>query len=277
MNHRASTSFRWLVPALCVLGVAASAGPARAAVSVALTTASQDVSRNADVDVFLDIPGASSGFNAFNLVVSYDPTALTLVPAAPTTGQQGCLMTGACSGACGQTFHQFAAAGDSVSVSDVLLCNLVSLSGPGRLYRLRFHTANRSVITYVRIRRVHFFDAGILVPVAGATDLGLAIGATTGVTPGGAGGHGALRAEPNPAAGHVRFVSVDDREAWTTCDVLDLQGRVVRRLGPVWLAARGALEWDRTDARGVRVPAGVYLVRVQRGAETAESRLVLLH
>jgi len=58
---------------------------------------------------------------------------------------------------------------------------------------------------------------------------------------------------------------------------MDLQGRIVRHLGPVWLDARGRFEWDRSDERGRRAPAGVYLVRVTRGHLTRESRFVLLH
>jgi hypothetical protein len=57
---------------------------------------------------------------------------------------------------------------------------------------------------------------------------------------------------------------------------MDVTGRVVRRLGPTYLGARGGLDWDRTDSRGVRAPAGVYLVRVQRGGEHSDSRFVLL-
>jgi hypothetical protein len=273
-----STTSPWKLLAACgVLLLACVAGPARADVTVALTAASADVPAGGDVDVFIDIPDSASGFNAFSLVVSYDPTVLTLVPMAPTAKQQGCLMTGACSAACGETFHQFSAAGDSVNVGDVVLCNGVSLTGPGRLYRLHFHAANRTVITHLSIRHARFFDAGLIVPVVHTVDLGLAIGATTGVGDGGTGAARGLRVEPNPARGaNVQFVTGDDREGWVRAEVLDLQGRAVRRLGPFWLGARGHFAWDRADEHGVPVAAGVYLVRVHRAGETREARFVLL-
>jgi hypothetical protein len=270
-----STSFGPLA-ALCVLLLGFAAGPARADITVALTTASADVAPGTDLDVFIDIPDSASAFNAFSMVLSYDPTALTLLPMAPTTKQQGCLMTGGCSDACGETFHQFSAAADSINVGDVVLCNQVSLTGPGRLYRLRFHAANRTVITYVTIRRARFFDAGLLVPTVNTVNLGLAIGAVTGVGDGGRPALHALRVEPNPAPGHVQFVTGDDREGWVNAEVLDLQGRVVRRLGPLLLAAGGRFAWDRADEHGVPVSAGVYLVRVHRGGQTDLARFVLL-
>jgi len=273
---RSTTSSWSRLAVLCALLLACAALPARAAVTVALIAASADVPAGGDVDVFVDIPDSASSFNAFSLVVSYDPSALTLVPMVPTAKQQGCLLTGACSDACGETFPQFAAAGDSINVSDVILCNGISLTGPGRLYRLHFHAANRSVITHVRIRRARFFDAGLIVPVVTA-DLGLAIGATTGVGDGGAATARGLRVEPNPASGaRVQFVSGDDGEGWVRAEVLDLQGRAVRRLGPFWLGARGHFAWDRADEHGVPVAAGVYLVRMHRNGQTREARFVLL-
>src|SRR5512145_2614324 len=122
-----------------VLLALCAVSPAHAAVRVALTPALQTVAPGSDFDVFVDVTEAGSAFNGFDLVVGYDPAALTFLPLSPTTLQQGCLMTGACSGACGNTFHVFGAAGDSLAVSDVLLCNQFSLTGPGRIYKLRFH------------------------------------------------------------------------------------------------------------------------------------------
>jgi hypothetical protein len=57
---------------------------------------------------------------------------------------------------------------------------------------------------------------------------------------------------------------------------MDLQGRVVRRLGPLWIGAAGRFAWDRADGHGVPVSAGVDLVRVHREGETRHARFVLL-
>lgn len=275
MSIRTSKPFAPLAALLGLVALVLSPVPARAQVQVWLTTASELLPTDTDFKVFVDMAGA--GFNGFSLVLSYDPGMLTLLPTAPTKQQEGCLMTGACSASCGQTYHQFTAAGDSIAVSDVLLCNLVSLSGPGTLYELRFRTAHPAGVTFLRIRRARFYDAGLLVPGLTTYDLGLSIGGNTGVGDGGPAALRPLRVEPNPASGRVWFAADAEQDGWAVADVLDLQGRVVRHLGPEWLGARERFEWDRTDARGLRAPAGVYLVRVTRGDRMRESRFVLLH
>jgi hypothetical protein len=57
----------------------------------------------------------------------------------------------------------------------------------------------------------------------------------------------------------------------------DMQGRIVRMLEPVVTSA-GVLRasWDRADAHGVRVPAGVYFIRWQQGEERAAARIAVL-
>jgi hypothetical protein len=86
------------------LAVALLAAPARAAVTVAITPANGTVTPGTDFDLFVDVTSAGSQFNGFEMVVEFDPAVLTFVPLAPTTLQQGCLMTGSCSGSCGNTF-----------------------------------------------------------------------------------------------------------------------------------------------------------------------------
>src|SRR5689334_9098007 len=171
------------VIALVVAALATGARPAAAAVSVGLTPASQTVTPGTDFDLFFDSISAGASFNGFDAVISYDPAALTFVPLAPTSLQQGCLMTGSCSAACGSTFHLFNAAGDSLSVSDVLLCDQTFLTGPGHLYKLRFHASSTPQITHVRIRRTSFYNAGVFVTPVSTADAVIGIGITLGVGP----------------------------------------------------------------------------------------------
>jgi hypothetical protein len=266
---------RLAVLALVVAAIATGAPPARATVSTGLTPASQTVTPGTDFDVFFDALSAGAPFNGFDVVVSFDPAALTFVPLAPTSLQQGCQMTGGCSAACGSTFHLFSAAGDSLSVSDVLLCNQTFLTGPGHLYKLRFHASNTPQITHVRVRRTNFYNAGVFVTPVTTADATIGIGITLGVGPAGPTGPGRVRVEPNPSFGRVAFVNVGDGAGMDAIEILDLQGRVVRAL-----AAGGAstarLSWDGRDARGVPVPAGVYHARIHRGDQTELTRVVLL-
>ena len=222
------------------------------------------------------VTAAGTAFNGYELVLAYDPRVLTLLPTVPTTLQQGCLMTGGCSTACGNTFHRFAMTADSITVTDVLLCNQVSLTGPGHLYQLRFHSVLTPQTTQIYLRHGAFYDDGIRVATIGLSKTSIGIGIGLGVgTPASAEPHG-LRVEPNPSFGGVRFVSDDAAEGPAEADVMDLLGRVVRRLGPAPFGARASISWDRRDAQGTRVPAGLYLVRVRHAGQVQTSRVLLL-
>lgn len=260
------------VPA--ALAMALALGPARAAVTVSLTPTNQTVTPGTDFDLFLDVTAAGTAFNGYEVVVEFDPAVLTPVPLAPTTLQQGCLMTGGCSGACGTTFHQFSWAGDSVKVNNVLLCNQVTLTGPGRLYRFRFHASNTPQATLVNIRRMRCFDAGLLVTPVNTSNAVVGVGVNVGVgdTPLAA---VSVRAEPNPSRGAVAFVASGAHTAVEGVDVLDLQGRVLRHLDAS-APSSASLAWDGTDERGARVPPGVYHARVRLKDRVQNLRIVLL-
>jgi hypothetical protein len=261
---------------LCALALAGAAGSARAAVSVALTPATQTVTPGTDFDVFVDLTSAGSAFNGFDLVVSFDPAALTLLPMSPPTLQQGCLMTGSCSGACGSTFHAFNAAGDSAAVSDVLLCNNFSLTGPGRIYHLRFHATTTVQVTQLDLRRARFYNAGLFVNPVSTASCQVGIGVNLAVGEPGPGLARPLRVEPNPSFGRVNLVSEDDVAGLVEAEIVDLQGRLVQRIGPAWLGPHARLGWNGLDASGTRAPAGLYLVRVRRGAQVQNARVILL-
>ena len=271
-----------LVTALCALALAAAVRPAAAGVSVGFSPATQTVSPGTDFDVFVEVLAAGSQFNGFDAVVSYSPAALTFLPLAPTSSQQGCLMTGACSASCGNTFHLFSAAADTLSISDVLLCNQISLTGPGHLYKLRFHASNTPQITHLTFRSVSFYDAGVFVTPVQTSDATIGIGINVGVDPGAARPGVRVRVEPNPSFGRVQFVAEDAGvpgiagSGLTQVEIVDLQGRLVRRLGPDWLGGGARLGWDGLDAHGVRVAAGVYLAKIRRGGGLQLTRVVLL-
>ena len=257
------------------VAIACLAAPARAAVTVAITPANGTVTPGTDFDLFVDVTAAGSEFNGFEMVVEFDPAALTPVPLAPTTLQQGCLMTGGCSAACGNTFHQFAAAGDSLKVNNVLLCNMISLTGPGRLYTLRFHATSTPQATIVKFRRMRFYNAGLFVQPVNTTDAVVGIGVNVGVGDVPAGGVALVRAEPNPSRGAVAFVAAGSLIEAASIEVLDLQGRLLRQLGSMPSSGQ-PLQWDGTDERGSRLPPGVYLARIHLGDRIQNLRVVLL-
>lgn len=258
---------------LVILGLLAGAS-ARAAIHVEVVPSQTMVATDQEFEVTLSLATSGSPFNALDFVLVFDPSSFALLPATPSKSQEGCLLTGGCSSACGSNFHQFQAAGDSVAVTDVLLCNKVSITGPGVLYRLRFRAlAGRTPQSTIALRRVRFSNAGLLVPAvtAGSATLLdpalLAVGDTPRVA-------GALRAEPNPSRGRVQLVMTGAGSGVTRLEILDAQGRVVRRLSPLWTTAGVRLEWDGTDDSGRMTPDGVYLARITRNGATSSSRVV---
>lgn len=267
-------------PGAWALGMALlAAGPAAAqGIHVSVTPGTQTVSPGAEFDLDLTVSPAGSPFNGFDATLSYDPVALTLMPLSPTSLQQGCLMTGACSAACGNTFHKFSAAGDSATISDVLLCNQISLTGPGQLYRLHFQASNTEQSTQVRIRRIAFYDAGLFVLPVFTADAQVIIGSPVGVggTPEVAPGL-RLLAGPNPAPGAIVFTVEAGSGGEQRLVVHDVAGRLVRTVERGWRGpGTRRVAWDGRDAAGVRVPAGVYLATLEAGDRLARIRVALV-
>lgn len=268
-------TFARILAAAALTGVLLGGAPAYAAVTTALTPATQTVAPGSDFVLNFDVTAAGSAFNGFDLVVEYDPAALTLLTDS-LNAQQGCLMTGGCSAACGNTFHRFTAAGDSAVANNVLLCNSFALTGPGRLYRLRFHASNTLQTTTVTVRRARFYNAGLFVTPVTTANATIGIGVTVGVGEGRSTLPSGWHAEPNPSSGRIEFRAEGDAAGLVTGEIVDLQGRVVHRWSPVWVGARGRLAWDGRGADGARLPAGLYLVRLKRGAQVQSTRVTLL-
>ncbi len=268
-----------LLAATALIALLAPAMPARASgVHAVLAPATLSVEPDSSFSLDLDVNPADAAFNGYTAVVAYDPAALTFRPASPISAQQGCLMTGACSGACGTTFHQFAAAADSMEIDNSLLCSGYSLVGPGQIYTLRFRAASLEQTTTVTLRRALFYNGGIAVTPVSTANATITIHRTVDVAPGGPPGALRLAAAPNPARGATSLSIVSPQAGEQVVDVLDLAGRVVRTLERGWQPAGARIaRWDGTGADGARVPAGVYLVRVRAGALVAGSRIVLLH
>lgn len=81
---------------------------------------------------------------------------------------------------------------------------------------------------------------------------------------------------PNPSRRNVVFTveqSTAGDVAWT---VFDVQGREQWSGQRPLPSGRSELSWPLTNRAGARVPNGVYLVRVQRGGETATGRFVVM-
>ena len=81
--------------------------------------------------------------------------------------------------------------------------------------------------------------------------------------------------QPVRGSGVLRFALA--REVEARVEIFDLAGRRVRTLeAGVLPAGEHARVWDGRDQHGLALPDGVYLIRLQSGAETSVGRAVLL-
>ena len=87
----------------------------------------------------------------------------------------------------------------------------------------------------------------------------------------------ALSAQPNPSHGAVRLALEVPPGGYQSLDVMDVTGRVVRRLGP-GVAATGnwSIRWDARDDSGRALPAGLYFARLRTRDRAATARVILV-
>lgn len=261
------------------LGIALLVGAGRASgdVHVAVTPATLTVDGGSQFILDLTVSPAGSAFNGFDITVSYDPAALTLQPMSPLSDQEGCLMTGDCSAACGNTFHRFASAADSAAITDVLLCDQIALTGPGQIYRLRFRASTVPQVTHVRIRRARFYNQGLFVNPVTTADAEITIVAAVGVDPPIPGPGIQVRAETNPGRGAMAFTVEADAPGVQRLEIHDATGRRVRVLEDGWREAGVRhVSWDGRDEAQGRVPAGIYWVSLTSRDRMARIRVALL-
>jgi hypothetical protein len=226
---------------LVALGLCA--GSASASVTLHLTASRMTAVAGDTIVVQAVVDPGGTAFNAFALVVRYDPALVTFVPASPSSQQIGPLMTGAC----GSQFHVFTPAPDSLEGDVSLLCGGVKVTGPGTLYQLRFVAKSANgIAVFTPGVSTTFYDAGVVVGplTAGGTSVG--VGSTAGVGPDAARA-GALEApRPNPCradGGVVAFALASP--AHVRLALLDVQGRAVatRDLGSL-AAGRTSVRWS---------------------------------
>jgi hypothetical protein len=270
-NHRGAAIALGALLAGLLMGVESAAQ----GVTIALTPSRQEVTPGAAFAVDMTILYPGDPFNGFDAVIGYDPAALTLLPLSPVSLQEGDLMTGAC----GYTFHRFQPGVGTASITDVLLCNEMAVTGPGQVYRLRFQASSTPQITQVQfLPGLQFYNAGLYVNPANSMNAYVGIGMPAGVddrTPLPTGLE--LRVAPNPSRGTVRFAVKADRVGSQRISVFDIRGRLVRRFGDsAYSGEARSVTWDGLDGTGHRPPAGVYVVTFEAGGRVVSGRVSLI-
>ena len=225
-----------------------AASAADAAVHVSGATDTLTVAPGAVFTVDIVIPQADALFNAFSLGLRFDPTRLAFVAASPNKDvQRGSVMLNACS----NTFHVFSATPDSLKVELSLLCNQVSVAGPGVIYRVKFQAGLNDAITSITFGpSTRFLLGGAAQTPLVKSPIVLRIGnPLLGVEEDGYAKSGVefLAPSPNPARSDVpmglRFALA--RREQVSFDLLDASGRRIAARAPqAYEAGAAALIWN---------------------------------
>ncbi len=251
----------------------ATAGGARAAVTLAVSPETLTVAPGATFTLTLQVPVTGAAFNGYDAIVEYDPSQLTFLPTSPITQQEGSSMRAACS----NTFFVFSAAGDSLSISHVLLCNGATLSGPSQLCVLRFRASNAPGVTWVRLRRVQFYSEGLYVNPAITRDALVKWGVVLDVPPAEVPSDLKLGVRNNPSRSDQWIDAACPVSGRQDLRVFDPAGRAVRHLDSGFRSAgTRSVSWDGRDDSGRRVSPGVYRIRFEAAGRSAAATLVRL-
>ena len=275
ITHRRVLAVRHMLLAGCAaMLLVALRGPAHAGITIALDPALQVVAPGAQFEITVVVTQSGSLFNGFDLALGYTPSALTPAPFAPLSLQEGSLMKNACA----NTFHRFESGAGDIAITVVLLCNGISVAGPGTIYRLRFQASSTPQTTHVVFESGNgFYDAGVAVLPVATSNATVVISNPVGVESTRPETGPRLRAAPNPFQA-ATVIQVDPASAGDQeLTVLDLSGRMVRRLQRGWFsAAQRECRWNGTDETGRAVPAGVYYVTLRTAKGLERLRIVRL-
>lgn len=262
----------WLAP--LALWLIATPCAATSVVRASFTTPARTVAPGAEFEVTIEVGESGLGFNAFELLVSFDPAALTLVPMTPISQQVGPLLRDACP----NVFHQSNPSQDTETAACAMLCGGVSVSGPGPIYRLRFRASTTPQVTVLRLKGFTAYLGGLRLDSAPGPNAAIGIGLPVTLDAGdGSPSALMLAAGPNPARGVVWADATMPRATSARLEVLDASGRRIRLLVHGRLAA-GAQRytWDGRRDDGGQVAAGVYFVRLVADGTSLARRVELI-
>lgn len=249
------------------------AGACGASVTVAVSPETLTVAPGATFTLTLQVPAFGSAFNGYDAVVEYDPAKLEFLPTSPLTLQEGSSMRAACA----NTFFVFAAAGDSLNISHVLLCNGATLSGPAQLCVLKFRASNTPGATWVRLRSVQFYSEGLFVNPAITRDALVKWGVVLDAPPAEPPLDLGLGVRNNPSRSDQWIDARSPVPGFQELVVFDAAGRAVRHLDSGHRSAgTRSVTWDGRDDAGRKLSPGIYRVRFEAAGRTAGAALVRL-
>ena len=236
------------------------AGAAHAGIALKLTSPQITVAPGDTLVVQAEIVSEDSTFNAFDLVVRFDPAMVAYVPASPQAAQIGSLMTGACA----NVFHVFNAAADSTVADVALLCSQTFVTGPGTIYQLKFKSNGTSGVAKFSVGRgSRFLKAGVYVNPILPQGVSMVVGNVLAAPRGELVPPGVSLESPRPNPWHagstalVRFTL--PWAARVELVLFDMQGRsVATHAAGVVPAGASSVRWASPG-----LPAGRYELRLR--------------
>ena len=216
-NSHATSNLPALLLALLALVACAGVSAAATGVKVALQPALTSVSPGDTFYLDINVTRAGSAFNGYTAVIGFDPSVLQFLPTSPLSQQEGALMTGAC----GNTFHQFTAGASQLGIDHSLLCNGVSLTGPGQVYRLRFKALAGITTSQVRfLSGLQFYKAGVAVNPDSSVDATVQLPSYPILASAGAGGTISPSGTINVIQGNNQSFTIAPNSGFHLVDVL---------------------------------------------------------
>ncbi len=83
--------------------------------------------------------------------------------------------------------------------------------------------------------------------------------------------------QPNPAREFTQISFTGTGFEKADIEILDVAGRnVVKLFSGISNAGENSLEWNLSDEKGARVPAGVYLLKITIGQQTTTQKIVVM-
>jgi len=264
----------WLLAACLAAGLChatAAVTPARA-FTVGGATDTVAVASGGTFTVDFVVSDPDLPFNAFDLSVHFNPALLTNSPMSPTSLQRGALMVNACT--LNAPFHIFTPGPDSVVGTLVILCDGVTVTGPGVIYRLRFNAAATNAYTLLTLGAgTSFYNGGPRVSGVTKRAVVVKIGSPT-LDAGGRPRPVATAAldpvAPNPArAGRALSLSFSlPRAEGSEVVVLDAQGR--RVAGSPWSVRDAGAQ--RVDVALPPLAPGRYTIALRTASGITRTR-----
>jgi hypothetical protein len=229
--------------------------------------------------VTFDVDGTAAHFNAYDLVVQWNPAAIEFVSI-----QSGSLMNDVC----GNTFHFLQQTDSTFTWSHTLLCLDQTADGPGELCRVTFRALADGIspLQLLTDPDCTFFDGGVCINPSHPTlprqvtltDAVVVVGnVPTGAPVPGLSPRTMLRFAPNPTRGAGVFLAEAGAGGAWTVEVFDVAGRRVSSASG--RAAPGAeirVPWTGRTGRGRSLPAGTYYARLRTPSGDVSVPVVLV-